>query len=112
MALEHLRAAVLDARTEHELEAIHDRGGPSAGWIRRLENYRDGEPAWRVRPATLKSLDVGLQWEPGTARALYDERPERTVVVRDVEHLAQILADRLVDRLVDGMRLRFELADA
>jgi hypothetical protein len=78
---DQLARAVRQRRTELGLSqaAVAARGGPSDFVISRIEN--NDEP--RPRADTLRKLDTGLDWDPGTSRQLvFGESPAIRVRVR------------------------------
>lgn len=78
---EALAHAVRQRRTELGLSqaAVSARGGPSDFVVSRIENNEEPRP----RADTLRKLDDGLDWDPGTARAhVFGESPPTRVRVR------------------------------
>lgn len=49
-------------------EDLRVRGGPSQAWTRDLLHAEDRDETKAIQPDTLRKLDVGMGWEPGSAR--------------------------------------------
>lgn len=111
MSFADLQAQVRDARTRVSLDDIHDRGGPSPNWIRRIVRARPSD-WWDIRPGTLAEIDHGFAWPDGTAADLYYQDTERQITVRDVDELAQLLGDHVLAEIVTRLRIGVGLADA
>lgn len=67
---QRLAEAVLARREELELSQLEvaAAGGPSNTWLTMIENGR----LERLSRVTAKKLDAGLQWEPGSARNIWN----------------------------------------
>lgn len=89
-----LGLAVLQRRKDLALNQLEvgQAGGPSNSMLTDIENGRLAT----LTPSTARKLDTGLQWEPGTARKIWDGDQvtnagiwvfEPDGSVRDLEHL-------------------------
>lgn len=70
-------------------DGLHAVGGPSDTTLKRLEDPDEDNPPSPPRPGTLRKLDEGLQWAPGSAaRALAGGQPKCLEDIEDEEGAA------------------------
>lgn len=73
-------------------EDVAARGETSPKTIERIEN---GEP---VRPTSLAALEIGLDWEPGSARAVLDGGEPTPLGGKVVKPVGEMTRAEAVDR--------------
>lgn len=107
---QRLGEAVRQRRKELDLTQLEvwQSGGPSNTTLTTIEN---GEATSLVR-TTARKLDVGLQWEPGSARRVWDGTGEARPALRvdrvDEEFVAAVQRAGISDQLRESILAAIE----